>query len=97
MIMFTPKMLRPDTHAPARLSDMCASTHLPKHPHARTHARTHARARAHTHTHTPGESAAGGRLLHLLNILDVQNVCVVVSRWYGGILLGDASPAFIDI
>ena len=70
-------------------------------PNTRTHARTHARARAHTHTHThthtPGESAAGGRLLHLLNILDVQNVCVVVSRWYGGILLGDASPAFIDI
>ncbi len=27
-----------------------------------------------------GESAAGGRLLHLLTILDVKNVCVVVSR-----------------
>ncbi|KAM6962789.1 protein IMPACT-B-like isoform 2-T2 [Aplochiton taeniatus] len=35
-----------------------------------------------------GETAAGGRLLHLLQILDVQNVVVVVSRWYGGILLG---------
>ncbi|RXN20815.1 IMPACT isoform X1 [Labeo rohita] len=35
-----------------------------------------------------GETAAGGRLLHLLQILDVRNVLVVVSRWYGGILLG---------
>ncbi|XP_067086793.1 protein IMPACT [Osmerus mordax] len=35
-----------------------------------------------------GETAAGGRLLHLLQILDVCNVMVVVSRWYGGILLG---------
>uniref|UniRef100_A0A3Q3JQF8 RWD domain-containing protein n=1 Tax=Monopterus albus TaxID=43700 RepID=A0A3Q3JQF8_MONAL len=35
-----------------------------------------------------GETAAGGRLLHLLQILDVRNVMVVVSRWYGGILLG---------
>ncbi|KAM7410354.1 hypothetical protein PAMA_001679 [Pampus argenteus] len=35
-----------------------------------------------------GETAAGGRLLHLLQILDVRNVVVVVSRWYGGILLG---------
>lgn len=35
-----------------------------------------------------GETAAGGRLLHLLQILDVRNVLVVVSRWYGGIQLG---------
>lgn len=35
-----------------------------------------------------GETAAGGRMLHLLQILDVRNVMVVVSRWYGGILLG---------
>uniref|UniRef100_A0A3B3C222 Impact RWD domain protein n=1 Tax=Oryzias melastigma TaxID=30732 RepID=A0A3B3C222_ORYME len=35
-----------------------------------------------------GETAAGGRLLHLLQILDVHNVMVVVSRWYGGVLLG---------
>uniref|UniRef100_A0A3Q3CUC9 Impact RWD domain protein n=1 Tax=Haplochromis burtoni TaxID=8153 RepID=A0A3Q3CUC9_HAPBU len=35
-----------------------------------------------------GETAAGGRLLHLLQILDVRNVMVVVSRWFGGILLG---------
>lgn len=35
-----------------------------------------------------GESAAGGRLLHLLQVADVRNVVIVVSRWYGGILLG---------
>ncbi|XP_054841299.1 protein IMPACT isoform X2 [Eublepharis macularius] len=35
-----------------------------------------------------GETAAGGRLLHLMQILNVRNVLVVVSRWYGGILLG---------
>ncbi|XP_067142631.1 protein IMPACT-B-like isoform X2 [Centruroides vittatus] len=35
-----------------------------------------------------GETHAGSRLLHLLQILDVKNVIVVVSRWYGGIHLG---------
>ncbi|XP_045152041.1 protein IMPACT isoform X2 [Echinops telfairi] len=35
-----------------------------------------------------GETAAGGRLLHLMEILNVRNVLVIVSRWYGGILIG---------
>lgn len=35
-----------------------------------------------------GENNAGPRLLHLLQILNVQNYLIVVSRWYGGILLG---------
>ena len=35
-----------------------------------------------------GEDAAGGRLLHLLEILDVVDRLVVVSRWYGGVHLG---------
>ena len=35
-----------------------------------------------------GETAAGSRLLHLLQLMDVWNVLVVVSRWYGGIQLG---------
>lgn len=35
-----------------------------------------------------GETAAGGRLLHLLQIMDVWGVLVVVSRWYGGVQLG---------
>jgi len=35
-----------------------------------------------------GESAAGGRLAHLLQILDVKNVLVIVTRYFGGTLLG---------
>ncbi|KAF6229789.1 hypothetical protein HO173_011219 [Letharia columbiana] len=35
-----------------------------------------------------GERAAGGRLLQLLKIMDVWDVLVVVSRWYGGVKLG---------
>jgi len=35
-----------------------------------------------------GEAAAGGRLLMLLQLADVRNVVVVVSRWFGGVLLG---------
>ena len=35
-----------------------------------------------------GETAAGGRLLHLLQLMDVWDILVVVSRWYGGVKLG---------
>lgn len=35
-----------------------------------------------------GESAAGGRLLHLMQLMDLWNVIVVVTRWYGGHHLG---------
>ncbi|KAK5116227.1 hypothetical protein LTR62_008554 [Meristemomyces frigidus] len=35
-----------------------------------------------------GETAAGGRLLHLLELMNVTGVMVVVSRWYGGVQLG---------
>ncbi|MCJ1286027.1 eIF2 kinase Gcn2p negative regulator [Xylographa opegraphella] len=35
-----------------------------------------------------GETAAGGRLLHLLQVMDLWNVLVMVSRWYGGVKLG---------
>ncbi|KAL1302927.1 hypothetical protein AAFC00_003249 [Neodothiora populina] len=35
-----------------------------------------------------GEAAAGGRLLHLMQLMDVWDVMVVVTRWYGGIHLG---------
>eukprot|EP00897_Mesotaenium_endlicherianum_P006220 jgi/Mesen1/5626/ME000282S04773 len=43
-----------------------------------------------------GESAAGGRLLHLLQIVDARNVVVVVSRWFGGTLLGPDRFKFIS-
>ncbi|KAJ1797100.1 hypothetical protein LPJ59_003344 [Coemansia sp. RSA 2399] len=35
-----------------------------------------------------GESAAGKRLGHLLQLLDAENIIVVVTRWYGGTHLG---------
>ncbi|KAK6174401.1 hypothetical protein SNE40_017686 [Patella caerulea] len=35
-----------------------------------------------------GEIHAGNRMLHLMEILEVRNVLVVVTRWYGGIHLG---------
>ena len=35
-----------------------------------------------------GETHAGGRMLHLLEILECENVFVMVSRWYGGVKLG---------
>ncbi|EWC47402.1 hypothetical protein DRE_00370 [Drechslerella stenobrocha 248] len=35
-----------------------------------------------------GETAAGSRLGHLLELIDVWDVVVVVSRWYGGVKLG---------
>ncbi|KAI4281703.1 MAG: hypothetical protein L6R38_003485 [Xanthoria sp. 2 TBL-2021] len=43
-----------------------------------------------------GEDAAGGRLLKLLQIMDVWNVLVVVSRWYGGVKLGPARFGIIN-
>ncbi|XP_018645555.1 hypothetical protein Smp_029370 [Schistosoma mansoni] len=35
-----------------------------------------------------GETHAGGRLLHLLTLSGIENVAVMVSRWFGGIQLG---------
>ena len=43
-----------------------------------------------------GESAAGGRLLRLLTLVGAENVLVVVSRWYGGVLLGPARFTHIN-
>lgn len=43
-----------------------------------------------------GEQAAGGRLLHLLQLTDARNVMVVVSRWFGGVLLGPARFGLIN-
>ncbi|KAK8791884.1 hypothetical protein WA158_005261 [Blastocystis sp. Blastoise] len=37
-----------------------------------------------------GESAAGGRLGLLLEMTDVRNALVIVSRWWGGPLLGSS-------
>ena len=35
-----------------------------------------------------GETAAGGRLLHLMQVMGCWGVLVVLSRWYGGVQLG---------
>jgi putative IMPACT (imprinted ancient) family translation regulator len=43
-----------------------------------------------------GEDAAGGRLAMLLDVRDEDGVMVVVSRWYGGILLGPRRFAVIS-
>ncbi|CCG82479.1 Protein IMPACT homolog [Taphrina deformans PYCC 5710] len=36
-----------------------------------------------------GESAASGRLAFLLDVTKSEDVLVLVSRWFGGVLLGD--------
>ncbi|CAL8470948.1 g10490 [Coccomyxa elongata] len=43
-----------------------------------------------------GETAAGSRLLKLLTIVGAENVLVVVSRWFGGVLLGPARFTHIN-
>ncbi|ETS03000.1 UPF0029-domain-containing protein [Trichoderma reesei RUT C-30] len=43
-----------------------------------------------------GEDAAGGRLLHLLQLMEVWDGMVVVSRWYGGVKLGPRRFALIN-
>jgi len=35
-----------------------------------------------------GETKAGGRLLELIDLMNVENLMVVVTRWYGGVMLG---------
>ena len=35
-----------------------------------------------------GETKAGGRLLEMLDLMKVENLLVVVTRWYGGVHLG---------
>lgn len=42
-----------------------------------------------------GEDAAGGRLAQLLELMGARNVLVVVSRWFGGTLLGPSRFAVI--
>ena len=35
-----------------------------------------------------GETAAGSRLAEILRLMEVDNIAIIVSRWFGGILLG---------
>lgn len=43
-----------------------------------------------------GEAAAGGRLLHLMQLMDLWDAMVVVTRWYGGQKLGPRRFAVIN-
>jgi len=47
-----------------------------------------ATGRRHADNDDDGEDAAGGRLAHLLELMCADNCIVVVSRWFGGVLLG---------
>lgn len=42
-----------------------------------------------------GENAAGSRLAEMIRLMKVDNVAVIVSRWFGGILLGPDRFKFI--
>ncbi|KAK4225883.1 ribosomal protein S5 domain 2-type protein [Podospora fimiseda] len=44
-----------------------------------------------------GETAAGGRLLHLMQLMDLWDTMVVVTRWYGGQKLGPRRFAVINM
>ncbi|KAK7749773.1 hypothetical protein SLS53_000352 [Cytospora paraplurivora] len=44
-----------------------------------------------------GETAAGSRLLHLMQLMDLWDTMVVVTRWYGGHHLGPRRFALINI
>jgi hypothetical protein len=35
-----------------------------------------------------GESAAGGRLAEMLRLMKVENIAIIVTRWFGGVKLG---------
>lgn len=43
-----------------------------------------------------GEAAAGGRVLHLMQLMELWNVMVVVTRWYGGHQLGPKRFSIIN-
>ena len=43
-----------------------------------------------------GETAAGGRILHLMQLMDLWDVMVIVTRWYGGQKLGPRRFAVIN-
>ena len=43
-----------------------------------------------------GETAAGGRLLHLMQLMEIWDVMVVVTRWYGGHQLGPKRFSIIN-
>lgn len=57
--------------------------------------RSHHHASVMQDFHDDGEGGAGIKIMHLLQDSNVRNVLVIVSRWYGGILLGPARFMYI--
>lgn len=55
-----------------------------------------ATGRTHADNDDDGEDAAGGRLAHLLELLNAENVVIVVTRWFGGVLLGPSRFKYIN-
>ncbi|TVY81348.1 Protein IMPACT-like protein [Lachnellula suecica] len=43
-----------------------------------------------------GEAAAGGRVLHLMQLMELRDIMVVVTRWYGGHQLGPKRFSIIN-
>lgn len=43
-----------------------------------------------------GETGAGQKLASLLELIDAKDVIVIVSRWFGGVLLGPARFRYIN-
>lgn len=42
-----------------------------------------------------GESAAGSRLAEMIRLMNVDGMAVIVTRWFGGVLLGPDRFKFI--
>lgn len=88
------------THAKHALSSLLSSS---KKLSSATHNITAWRIRSSTNPHITyqesdddGETAAGGRLLHLMQLMDLWNVMVIVTRWYGGHHLGPRRFSLIN-
>lgn len=42
-----------------------------------------------------GETAAGGRIAEMIRLIKINNIAIIVSRWFGGILLGPERFKFL--
>jgi len=77
------------SEVPLILSHLMSDRHISRAAHPTINAwRCQVGSLLHQDNDDDGETAAGGRLAHLLQILEVNNVLVVVTRHFGGIHLG---------
>ncbi|KAI8445654.1 ribosomal protein S5 domain 2-type protein [Phakopsora pachyrhizi] len=73
---------------PKIMSQLLSDKKIAKATHKMTAWRCEFNGFLHQDNDDDGETAAGSRMQHLLNILQVKNVFVCVSRWFGGVHLG---------